>query len=77
MIERALALFTPFYRPPDLPATDRPAATEEIAALRAEVESLKRQLAESKTPPPPSPPPQSKGEKEALSSPEPPSQTRE
>ena len=58
MIERALALFTPFYRPPDLPGTDRPVASEEIATLRAEVQSLKQQLAESKTPPLPGSVPQ-------------------
>jgi polyhydroxyalkanoate synthesis repressor PhaR len=77
MIERALALFTPFYRPPDLPGTDRPVASEEIAILRAEVESLKQQLAKSKTTRPPGPLPQGEGEKKTISSPEPPSQTTE
>jgi polyhydroxyalkanoate synthesis repressor PhaR len=43
MIERALSLFTPFYRP-----AESSAATEEVTALRAEVESLKHQLAEQK-----------------------------
>ncbi len=50
MIERALSLFTPFYRPPGSP--DRSADAEEIAALRAEVEALKQQLAVRKIPPP-------------------------
>src|SRR5271170_2526767 len=49
LIERALTLFTPFYRPPDSPS-DRSAAADEIAALRAEVETLKQQLADSKSP---------------------------
>jgi polyhydroxyalkanoate synthesis repressor PhaR len=49
MIERALSLFTPFYRPPG--AGPDKAAAEEIVALRAEVETLKRQLAEARTPP--------------------------
>src|SRR5579863_2233555 len=39
MMERAFSLFTPFYRGPDASA---PAQSEEIAALRAEVESLRR-----------------------------------
>jgi len=49
MIERALTLFTPFYRPPESSA-DRSAA-DEITALRAEVETLKQQLADRKSPP--------------------------
>lgn len=54
MMERALSLFTPFYRPSE--ATSQPSSAPEtpppssetaaeIAALRAEVEHLKRQLA--------------------------------
>ncbi|HEY6432678.1 MAG TPA: polyhydroxyalkanoate synthesis repressor PhaR [Acetobacteraceae bacterium] len=47
MMERALSLFTPFYRPtqpdPNSPGASTP--DPEIAALRAEIESLKRQLA--------------------------------
>jgi polyhydroxyalkanoate synthesis repressor PhaR len=48
MIERAMTLFTPFYHPPD-GGEPRPAANleEELAALRDEVESLRRQLAEA------------------------------
>ena len=45
MMERAFSLFTPFYRGPDAGA---PAQSEEIAALRAEVESLRRQLEEAR-----------------------------
>jgi len=48
MMERALSLFTPFYRPPEGPPATPDEAAEEIAALRAEVESLKRQLAAQK-----------------------------
>jgi polyhydroxyalkanoate synthesis repressor PhaR len=50
MMERALSLFSPFYRPtePQAQAPSPNAADEEIAALRAEVESLKRQLAAQK-----------------------------
>jgi polyhydroxyalkanoate synthesis repressor PhaR len=51
MIERALSLFTPFYRAPESPQ-DRPVAADEISALRAEVETLKQQLANTKTPAP-------------------------
>jgi polyhydroxyalkanoate synthesis repressor PhaR len=55
-MERAMTLFTPFYRPPgtmggtDL-GTPNPAAEqaeEEIGALRAEVASLRQQLAEAR-----------------------------
>lgn len=57
MMERAMSLWAPFYRPP--PATEQSAAApqpspeanvasqQEIAALRAEVEGLRRQLAET------------------------------
>ncbi|HTI79523.1 MAG TPA: polyhydroxyalkanoate synthesis repressor PhaR [Acetobacteraceae bacterium] len=45
MMERALSLFTPFYRAQDAaPSTQ----SEEIAALRAEVASLRRQLEEAR-----------------------------
>jgi len=46
MMERALSLFTPFYRGDD---QAEPAQAQEIAALRAEVESLRQQLADAKT----------------------------
>jgi polyhydroxyalkanoate synthesis repressor PhaR len=51
MMERALSLFTPFYRgaeggDPEQPATDTHA--QEIDALRAEVETLRRELAAAK-----------------------------
>ncbi|HUC19455.1 MAG TPA: polyhydroxyalkanoate synthesis repressor PhaR [Acetobacteraceae bacterium] len=51
-MERAMTLFTPFYRPPggEMPAAS-PApdlAEEEIEALRAEVASLRQQLAEAR-----------------------------
>jgi polyhydroxyalkanoate synthesis repressor PhaR len=54
MMERALSLFTPFYRGTDTgdtgPTPDRsPGQAQEIAALRAELENLRRQLAETKT----------------------------
>jgi len=52
MIERALTLFTPFYRPPES-SGDRSGAAEEIAGLRAEVEALKQQLASAKAHPVP------------------------
>jgi polyhydroxyalkanoate synthesis repressor PhaR len=46
MMERAMSLFTPFYRPPESDAPPGPsAAEEEVAELRAEVDRLKRQLA--------------------------------
>ena len=46
MMERAFSLFTPFYRGAE-PGEAGPA--QEIAALRAEVESLRRQLEDVKT----------------------------
>jgi polyhydroxyalkanoate synthesis regulator protein len=50
MMERAFSLFTPFYRGGEAGATQQePAPAQEIAALRAEVESLRRQLEEAKT----------------------------
>ena len=47
MMERAFSLFTPFYRPSETPQTGAPAseAEKEVSQLRAEVESLKAQLA--------------------------------
>ena len=56
-MERAMTLFSPFYRPPgaglpqDMPAAESQAAgraEEEIEALRAEVASLRRQLADAR-----------------------------
>lgn len=44
MMERALSMFTPFYRPGDTPA---PSSTDEVAALRHEVEQLRQRLAEA------------------------------
>jgi polyhydroxyalkanoate synthesis regulator protein len=53
MMERAFSLFTPFYRGTEAASAARPpdqgpAPTPEIAALRAEVENLRRQLEEAK-----------------------------
>ena len=49
MMERAMNLFTPAKRGPETPAAaPDEAATGELAALRAEVEALHRQLAEAK-----------------------------
>ncbi len=60
MMERALSLFTPFYRPPETAQTGqgttsqgteaRPESveSEEIAALRSENERLRRELAAAK-----------------------------
>jgi polyhydroxyalkanoate synthesis repressor PhaR len=48
MMERAMALFSPFYRPPGQEPAEGgrlAAQAEEIAALRHEVESLRRELA--------------------------------
>jgi polyhydroxyalkanoate synthesis repressor PhaR len=49
MMERAFSLFTPFYRPGE-PGSGGVAGSEadEIVALRAEVERLRRELAEAK-----------------------------
>jgi polyhydroxyalkanoate synthesis repressor PhaR len=64
MMERALSLFTPFYRPGE-PGPGSEAApgqatgfdpSHEVAALRAEVEMLRRQLAEAQSVPPPAAP---------------------
>jgi polyhydroxyalkanoate synthesis repressor PhaR len=56
MMERALSLFTPFYRPGDpVPGADGTPAqgagfdqTQDVAALRAEIEVLRQQLAEAR-----------------------------
>ncbi len=57
IMERALNLFTPFHRPPvpeqdrdqaQEPARSEPASAAEVADLRAEVETLRRQLAEAR-----------------------------
>ena len=49
MMERAMSLFTPFYRPaetePAAAAAPPPEVAEEVAALRREVEELRAQLA--------------------------------
>jgi polyhydroxyalkanoate synthesis repressor PhaR len=45
MMERAMSFFTPFYRPPENQGPGGDAAAHEIAALRAEIESLRAQLA--------------------------------
>ena len=51
MMERALSLFTPFYRGTDGEGAGQPAGdphAQEVAELRAEVESLRRELAAAK-----------------------------
>ena len=51
MMERAFSLFAPFYRNPEAADPGQSEEqSEEIAALRAEVESLRRQLAEARGP---------------------------
>ena len=47
MMERAMSLFTPFYRPAETEpaATPAPEMAEEVEALRREVEELRAQLA--------------------------------
>ncbi|HEY8288110.1 MAG TPA: polyhydroxyalkanoate synthesis repressor PhaR [Acetobacteraceae bacterium] len=62
MMERAFSLFTPFYRPgeagaPNQPSSGPPAAgvppevsPQEIAAMRAEIERLRRELAAARQP---------------------------
>jgi polyhydroxyalkanoate synthesis regulator protein len=47
LFERAMSLYFPLYKPPAEPSPT-PGAEEQIAALRAEVESLRRQLAQSR-----------------------------
>jgi polyhydroxyalkanoate synthesis repressor PhaR len=48
MMERAFSMFTPFYRGTETGEAAQPGQAQEIAALRAEVESLRRQLDEAK-----------------------------
>jgi polyhydroxyalkanoate synthesis repressor PhaR len=63
MMERALSLFTPFYRPGEPGQGGDPALgqginfdpSQEIAALRAEIEMLRHQLATAQQPQPPVP----------------------
>jgi polyhydroxyalkanoate synthesis repressor PhaR len=50
MMERAMSLFSPFYRPPADAApppapAPAPAPSDELAALRGEIENLRRELA--------------------------------
>jgi polyhydroxyalkanoate synthesis repressor PhaR len=47
MMERAFSLFTPFYRPTE-PGATHTSEAEEVAALRAEVETLRRELEAAK-----------------------------
>lgn len=54
-MERAMTLFSPFYRPPGAEAPTQPeapraAVEEELRALRAEVANLRRQLADARNP---------------------------
>jgi polyhydroxyalkanoate synthesis repressor PhaR len=66
MMERAMSLWTPFYRPPSTSEPTSPGAApsseadvasqQEVAALRAEVEGLRHQLAEIRRSAPPKPP---------------------
>jgi polyhydroxyalkanoate synthesis regulator protein len=48
MMERAFSMFTPFYRGNETPPSQPDAASQEIANLRAEVERLRRELANAK-----------------------------
>lgn len=52
MMERAMSLFTPFYRPSDGPESAAPstpsAPVDEVTALREEVTKLKAELAEQR-----------------------------
>ena len=50
IMERAMTLFTPFYRPPgqEPEADGAPVSPSEIADLRTEVATLRRQLAEAR-----------------------------
>jgi polyhydroxyalkanoate synthesis regulator protein len=58
MMERAFSLFTPFYRAGEGGGTNPPPpedrSAQEIAALREEVEKLRRQLEAAKGAAPPS-----------------------
>jgi polyhydroxyalkanoate synthesis repressor PhaR len=80
MMERAMSLWTPFYRPPHAPgstgsgsppntaAEANAAPQQEIAALRAEVEALRRELAQARpsATPGPAPVPSSSGSAEPV-----------
>jgi polyhydroxyalkanoate synthesis regulator protein len=64
MMERALSLFTPFYRPGEAPPGSEPQPgqspasfdpTQDVAALRAEIEVLRHQLDEARRLPPAEP----------------------
>ncbi len=44
MMERAMSLFSPFYRPNEGGEATAPDATDEVRALRQEVEQLRTQL---------------------------------
>ena len=49
MMERAMSLFTPFYRPTDPTAAVAPdPRADEIASLKAELERLRTELAKVK-----------------------------
>jgi polyhydroxyalkanoate synthesis repressor PhaR len=48
MMERAIGLFSPFYQPPDGRERKEQNPAQELAALRAEVERLRRELAEAR-----------------------------
>jgi len=50
MMERAFSLFTPFYRSGSAAEPGPSTEAQEVADLRAEVESLRRQLEEAKKP---------------------------
>ena len=50
MMERAFSLFTPFYRGGSAAEPEPSTQAQEVADLRAEVESLRRQLEEAKKP---------------------------
>lgn len=54
MMERAMSLFSPFYRPNEPASANAPdPRAEEIAALRAELERLRMELARAKAKVPP------------------------
>ncbi|HTW28109.1 MAG TPA: polyhydroxyalkanoate synthesis repressor PhaR [Acetobacteraceae bacterium] len=80
MLERAMSLFSPFYRPPERGADESETAVseadptaEEIELLRAEVRRLNQELAEARAPKPasgeaatePAAPPRSRGARNA------------
>jgi polyhydroxyalkanoate synthesis regulator protein len=53
MVERAMSLFTPFYRPPEPePPPQVAPEADELAALREEVAALRAQLADQRAKPP-------------------------